>query len=289
MGLVIDPSGHGEEHARGQGMGKHVQDRTRQADIVQSGHAQEHISHVAGAAVPDDVLGIARVVGHVPAVQNAADAEDGRDRHQGVRRLGQNLKIGPDDREMPELHQDSGVQHARGRGSGRVPDRRPGMQRPERRDRGKTEEAQQPDDRCQGAVEMRFFGENRDVEGMESRELVNKQNAHQGQDCSGGQEQGELHGGVFFAVAGKIEDEAWGVPQILAFRTGHFEISLGVAAPDAKQRIHGDDRHLIEEVQKDQIQRDIDADGRAGEHQQKRVKLLGPVLDVPRDEDTGEQ
>ena len=136
---------------------------------------------------------------------------------------------------------------------------------------------------------MRFFGEDRNVEGLESRELVNKQNAHQGQDCSGGQEQGELHGGVFFAVAGKIEDKARGIPQVLAFRAGHLEVSLGVAAPDAEQRIHGDDRHLIEEVQKDQIQRDIDADGRAGEHQQKRVKLLGPVLDVPRDEDTGEQ
>ena len=77
---------------------------------------------MARAAVADHILGVAGIVGDVAAIEDAADAQDGRDGHQGMGGVGKNLKICPDDREMAELHQDTGMQHARGRGRGGMPD-----------------------------------------------------------------------------------------------------------------------------------------------------------------------
>ena len=37
--LIVHPPCHGEEHARGHGMGEHIHHRAGQADVVQGGHA----------------------------------------------------------------------------------------------------------------------------------------------------------------------------------------------------------------------------------------------------------
>ena len=60
MRLVVDPAGHGEEHARGHRMGEHIDHRPAQADVIQRGHAEKDIAHVAGTGIPDDIL---RVLG----------------------------------------------------------------------------------------------------------------------------------------------------------------------------------------------------------------------------------
>src|SRR5688500_3124521 len=74
-----------------------------------------------------------------------------------------------------------------------------------------------------------------------------------------------------------------------SFGVGHFQIALGMASPDAKEQVHGNDRHLIEEVEEKQIEGHEDADGRRRQNQQGDVKFLGSILYMPGHENSGEQ
>ena len=75
---------------------------------------------------------------------------------------------------MAELHEHARMQHAcRGRRGGMAYGG-PGMQRPNRRDRGKAEEDQQPDQRRQRPGEFRLFAQNQDIEGVQAGEFVNE-------------------------------------------------------------------------------------------------------------------
>ena len=125
MGLVIYPACHGEEHARGQGMCKHVNHRAGQADVIQGGHAQEHVAHVTGTGIADDVL---RVLGEIcdkSAVDNAEHTQHRGDGHEFPRGVRKDFVRHANNGEMAEFHQYAGVQHAgRGRGRG-VADGRP--------------------------------------------------------------------------------------------------------------------------------------------------------------------
>ena len=125
MGLVIDPARHGEEHARGQGVRKHVNHRAGQADVIQGGHTQEHVAHVTGTGIADDVLRVLGEIRDKPAVDNAEHAQHRGDGHKFPRGFGEDFVGHADDGEMAELHEHAGVQHAgRGRGRG-VADGRP--------------------------------------------------------------------------------------------------------------------------------------------------------------------
>ena len=85
------------------------------------------------------------------------------------------------------------------------------MQRPERRDRGKAEEDQEPNNLVQGCAQAGMFislacsRRPENVEGIESRVLVDQQDAHQGHDGTGREERAPFHRGVFFAVAAKLK------------------------------------------------------------------------------------
>ena len=56
--LIIDPSGHGEEHSRGHRVREHINHRSAQADVIQRRHAEKDIAHVARAGIADHVLRI---------------------------------------------------------------------------------------------------------------------------------------------------------------------------------------------------------------------------------------
>ena len=287
--LVIDPAGHGEQHPGRQRVREHVQDRPGQTDVVQRRHPEEDIAHVAGAGIADYVLGVLGVEGHEAAVDDVEDAEHGRDRHQLARGLRQDLVTDSDDREVSELHQHAGVQHTGGSRRRGMPHRRPGVQRPDRRDRGKPEEDQQPDDRGQRAREPGLLPQDQNIEGVKARELVDQQDAHQRDHGPHREEQGQLHRGILLAVRREVEDETDRVAFLQSLGVGHVQIPLGVAAPHAQQHIHRDDRHLVEEIQEEHVQRHEDADRGGRQDQQENVEFLRAVLDMPGDEDPGEQ
>ena len=79
---------------------------------------------------------------------------------------------------MTELHQHAGVQHARRGRSGGVADGRPGMQRPDRRDRGKAEEDQQPrsltSSQHRDIHQLGVFTQDENIERVEAGEFVNE-------------------------------------------------------------------------------------------------------------------
>src|SRR5207249_4712214 len=159
----------------------------------------------------------------------------------------------------------------------------------DRRDRGEPKEDQEPNDRGQRAGELGLLAQDQDVERVEARELIDQQDAHERDDRSDGQKQRQLHRGVFLAVGGKVEDEPDRIALFQAFGIGHVQVALGMAAPDSQQEVHRDDRHLIKEIEEEQVQGHEHADGGGSQDQQEDVKLLGAVLDVPGDEDPGKQ
>ncbi|MCG3776228.1 MAG: hypothetical protein JW395_3080 [Nitrospira sp.] len=212
--LIVHPPGHGKEHTCGHGVRKHIHHRAGQADVVQGGHAQKDIPHVTGTGISDDVLGVFGVERDEPAIDDTEHAEHGCDRHEFSGGLRQNLKGHPDDGKMTELHQHARMQHARGGRSGCVAHRRPGVQRPERRNRSKAEEDQDPNDLVERGAQDRdvhqlgLITQDQNVEGIEPRVFVDQQDAHQRCDGKSREKEHQFHRGVFFAVRSEVEDES---------------------------------------------------------------------------------
>ncbi len=180
------------------------------------------------------------------------------------------------------------MQHARGRRRGRVADRRPGMERPDRRDRGESEEHQEPDDPGERLREPRF-PELQDVEGVHPGEVIDEQDPHEREDRSGGEEQRQLHGRVFLAVRAEIENEPDPVAFLLPLGIRHVQVALGMAAPHPEEQVHREHGHLVKEVEEEQVQGHEHADRRGGQDEQEDVEFPGAVPDVPGDEHPGEQ
>ena len=130
VGLVINKPRNGEEHSRGQRMGKHEENRPGHTDHIQCGHSQEDITHMTTTRISNDILGILLEESHQPSVDNRKNAKHRRHPHPFPGCIGKNIISYSDNGKMTEFHQNTRVKHARCRRSRGMAHRGPGMQRP---------------------------------------------------------------------------------------------------------------------------------------------------------------
>ena len=164
------------------------------------------------------------------------------------------------------------------------------MQRPDRRDGGKPEKDQQPDDRRQRAVKMGHFPQHQNIERVDGGEMVDQQNAHQTRTPH----RADKNSVSFIAAysllfAPKFRMNPTESRRVRPSASVMLKYPLVWLPPHAQQHVHGQHRHFIKEVEEEQVQRHEDPDGRRGQDQQEDVEFLGTILDVPGNEDPRKQ
>src|SRR5205085_7963805 len=123
-------TGNGEEKSADDAVGKHLQDRTGNADRVRGRESKQNKTHVAHARIADDEFQIALAQSDGSGVNNSDDGENCDPWSPDSKAEWKKIYRHSESPVGAEFHHDSGKQHRAGGRRGDVTGRRPGVKRP---------------------------------------------------------------------------------------------------------------------------------------------------------------
>ena len=241
-------------------MGEHLEDGPVEPLRRDRGKPQPHDPHVETLEKGNHVLEVGLSQPHKDPIHDADGRQNG---HHGCPELPTDRAEKdrhPQNSEGADLHQDAGVNHAHGSGCGDMAYGRPGMKRPDAREDPEAEVKEDEGEPLLPGRQGPWLHEGHDVEGVQPRD-------HRKIDDAG-KDQG--------ASRQKVEKEL------------ECAVLLSRRSPDGDERIHGEERNVVPDKEKEEIHAHEEAEDAEHEHEGKGKELLDPSPQLPHRENAGE-